>query len=267
MKLTTWFPKPLQKFVRERMTVYVYTYGFRPSAVVEEQALKFRIAGRELTAKADHRTALYDMIAEVVDYDAYQLKLIPWIANGERHIIDIGANVGVTALVFSQIPKAKVTCYEPDPGNYNLLQQNLEFNGLTNVRVFQVAVTNANGTTEFQTDEESTGGHVANERSAAKSHKIRVTATTLENAVERCGSPVIDLLKCDCEGGEYDIVKQITPELASRIRNITIEVHDLDQSYNVQWISSQLSRLGYRISCKPDMWGRSALHLLLARQG
>jgi hypothetical protein len=41
-------------------------------------------------------------------------------------------------------------------------------------------------------------------------------------------------LKCNCEGGEYEIVKQITPELATRIRNISIEVHDLDQSRNLQ---------------------------------
>jgi FkbM family methyltransferase len=108
------------------------------------------------------------MIAEVVDYDAYQLNLISWNANAERHIIDIGANVGVTALVLSQIPGVKVTCYEPDPENCKLLQQNLDLNRLTNVKVFQAAVTNVNGTTEFQTDEESTGGRVASERSAVK---------------------------------------------------------------------------------------------------
>ena len=108
MKLTNWLPRPLQRFVRERMTIYVYTYGFRPSAVVEEQALKFRISGRELTVKADYRTALYDMITEVVDYDAYQLQQIQWDSHREPHIIDIGANVGVTALVFSQIPTDRI---------------------------------------------------------------------------------------------------------------------------------------------------------------
>jgi FkbM family methyltransferase len=265
MRLTKWLPKPLQKFIRERMTIYVYTYGFRPSSIVEEQVFKFRVSGRELTVRADYRTALYDMIAEVVDYDAYQLRQIQWNSNGERHILDIGANVGVTALVFSQIPRANVNCYEPDPGNCKLLQQNLQLNGVSNVHVFQAAVTNTDGTTEFEVDEESTGGHVANRQSAAKAHKIKVNATTLQSAVERCG-PTIDLLKCDCEGGEYDIVEQITPELAARIRNITIEVHDLDQSRNLQRISTHLSALGYRLSAKPDMWERSALHLLLAQR-
>jgi FkbM family methyltransferase len=247
------------------MTIYIYTYGFRPSSIVEEQVFKFRVSGRELTVRADYRTALYDMIAEVVDYDAYQLRQIQWKSNGERHILDIGANVGVTALVFSQVPNANVDCYEPDPGNCKLLQQNLGLNGVTNVKVFQAAVTNTDGTTEFEVDEESTGGHVATRNAAAKGHKIKVTATTLQSAVERCG-PTIDLLKCDCEGGEYDIVEQITPGLAARILNITLEVHDLDQSHNLEQISTRLSSLGYRLSCKPDMWERSALHLLLARR-
>lgn len=115
MRLTKWLPKPLQKFVRERMTVYVYTYGFRPSPSVVDQALRFRVGDRYLKLTADHRTALYDMISEVVAYDCYQLGRVRWSDHGERRIVDIGANVGVTALVLSQIPGAQVTCYEPDP--------------------------------------------------------------------------------------------------------------------------------------------------------
>ena len=255
----------MRRLIRERMTVYVYTYGFRPSSTVEEQVFKFRASGRELTVRADYRTALYDMIAEVVDYDAYQLQRIHWSSNGERNILDVGANIGVTALLFSQVPRANVTCYEPDPGNCRLLQQNLGLNGVTNVHVFQAAVSKIDGTAEFEVDEESTGGHVARKDSAAKCNKIRVSATTLQSAVERCG-PTIDLLKCDCEGGEYDIVEQITPSLAARIRNITIEVHDLDHDHNLQNISNRLSSLGYHLSTKPDMWERSALHLLLAQR-
>jgi hypothetical protein len=47
---------------------------------------------------------------------------------------------------------------------------------------------------------------------------------------------------------------------------LTIEVHDLDQRRNVEWISQKLSGLGYQVSCIPDLWERSALHLLLARR-
>ncbi len=265
-KLTKWLPKPLQKIVRERMTVYVYTYGFRPSAVVREQVLTFQTSGRVLKVRADYRTPLYDTIAEVVEYDAYQLQQLKWESNRVHHIIDIGANVGVSALVLSQIPNAKVTCYEPDPGNCVLLRENLELNGLSNVRVVEAAVTNVDGSTEFEVDEESVGGHVARGESAGKGRRVKVAALTLARAMEESQSEVIDLLKCDCEGGEYEIIEQITPELAARIRNLSIEVHDLDEKRNLQSLSDRLSRLGYRLFCKADMWERSALHLVLARR-
>ena len=266
MSLTKWMPKPLRKFVRKRMTIFVYTYGFRPSPVIQEQMLRFSVSGRTLTVKADHRTALYDMIVEVVDYDAYQLRKLRWDGSEEHHIIDIGANVGVTALVLSQVPRARLTCYEPDPGNCRFLRENLALNGIDNVAIVQSAVSSVNGSVEFEADEESTGGRVLEKGPTAKGARIKVQAVTLEKAVEQCGSPAVGLLKIDCEGGEYNIVEQMTQELADRIQNIALEVHDLDENRNLQRISERLQDLGYQLSTKPDMWGRSALHLLLAQK-
>ena len=71
---------------------------------------------------------------------------------------------------------------------------------------------------------------------------------------------------CDCEGGEYDLLEQLTPSLAARIRNLTIEVHDLDSQYNVEWVRCKLAGLGYEVSSIPDLWEHGALHLVLARQ-
>jgi FkbM family methyltransferase len=234
MRYTKWLPEPLQRFVRQRMTIHIYTYGFRPSRVIEKQTFEFRVSGRELTVCADHRTALYDMITEVVDYDAYQLREIQWDTRKEHQIIDIGANVGVAALVLAQIPGAKVTCYEPDPENCVFLIQNVETNSATNVKVIQAAVANLNGTVEFQTDEESTGGHIARTGTVRKGRKIKVAAVTLQRVLNQFGDSPVDLLKCDCEGGEYEIVDQITPELARRILNISIEVHDLDPNHSLE---------------------------------
>ena len=153
MKLSKLLPPPLREFLRQRLTIYVYTYGFRPSKCIAEQTFTFMHSGRSLSVKADHRTALYDMIAEVVDYDCYQLGKLGWEPGQDGHIVDIGANVGVTAL-----------------------------------------------------------------------------------------------------------------RVAARIRNLSVEVHDLDSARNLQTISVKLSSLGYKLSCIPDMWERSALHLLLARR-
>jgi FkbM family methyltransferase len=250
------------------MTVYVYTYGFRPSSSIQEQLLTFSFGGHRFAVKADRRTALYDMILEVVDYDCYQLQKLDWARDRDHHIVDIGANVGVTALVLAQIPGARVTCYEPDPGNCALLRENVESNGLKNVTVREAAVGPSNGKLPFQLHAESTGGSLAPNGSSSGAKTTSVDGVTLDRAAAECadGNGEIALLKCDCEGGEYDLLEQLTPSLASRIRNLTIEVHDLDQRRNVGWISGKLSGLGYEVSCIPDLWERGALHLVLARR-
>ena len=266
MKLSSLLPPPIRQFVRDRMTVFVYTYGFRPSRSIEEQIITFSFGGRALTVKANYRTALYDMIGEVVDYDCYQLKKLEWEPDRDRFIVDIGANVGVTALVLAQIPRAHVTCYEPDPENCALLRDNIERNGLRNVSVRQAAVAGSNGKLQFQLHAESTGGSLAGNGATSGAQTLTVDAVTLDRVLEESPNGEIDLLKCDCEGGEYELLERFTPELAQRIHNLTIEVHDLDQRRNIGWISQKLSGLGYQVSCIPDLWERSALHLLLARR-
>ena len=74
---------------------------------------------------------------------------------------------------------------------------------------------------------------------------------------QQFGDHEIDLIKCDCEGGEYTIIEQLTPAIAARIRNLSIEVTDLDSSRNRQTIWAKLSSLGYKLFCIPNMWERS----------
>jgi FkbM family methyltransferase len=145
-------------------------------------------SGRSFCVKADHRTALYDMIAEVVDYDCYQLKKLEWETGRDRYIVDIGANVGVTGLALSQIPGARVVCYEPDAGNCFFLRGNIERN-LSNVNVVQAAVADSDGVLEFQTDAESTGGRLLAAGTASSQTAVKVDAVSLSRVLEQFGDP------------------------------------------------------------------------------
>jgi len=55
MKLSKLVPPPFREFLRQRLTVYVYTYGFRPSRSISEQTFTFTDSGRSFNVKADHR--------------------------------------------------------------------------------------------------------------------------------------------------------------------------------------------------------------------
>ncbi len=66
-------------------------------------------------------THIHDVLTGNV-YKPVQLKNF-----SPTHIIDIGANVGASAIYFhSQYPNAQVTCFEPSTKNFRYLKQNLQ---------------------------------------------------------------------------------------------------------------------------------------------
>jgi tRNA/tmRNA/rRNA uracil-C5-methylase (TrmA/RlmC/RlmD family) len=102
--------------------------------------MTFGFRDRELRVLAGYSTPLYETIAEVVDYDCYQLgRLHPDVLQNTT-LIDIGANVGVTTLCLAQFPQARVLSFEPDPDNCARLEANLRQNGASNVTVVRKAV-------------------------------------------------------------------------------------------------------------------------------
>jgi FkbM family methyltransferase len=270
MRLLNSVPKPCKRFLRRSISAFVYRYGFHPyhfhtASSVEEQTISFKVDGRMFTVKADHLTPLYDMIYEVVDYDAYQLSQINWEPSREHCILDIGANVGVSALYFSQLPGANVTCYEPHPDNCAFLRRNLELNQIANVRVIEAAVDSFTGSTEFDVSDNSSGGHIM-WGPTPTARRIKVNTIAFDEVIGECNSQEIDLVKLDCEGSEYAIIDQLNHGLAARIRNITLEVHDLDRAHNLRSISAKLAGLGYELTSKASSCAYFAFNTLLARR-
>jgi 31-O-methyltransferase len=83
-----------------------------------------------------------------------------------------------------------------------------------------------------------------------------LSAVIREHGVER-----IDLLKIDVEGSEWDVLAGIDDEHWPRIRQLILEVHDVDG--RVERTGDLLSAKGYLVSTSPGLW---ALHDLLGIQ-
>lgn len=64
--------------------------------------------------------------------------------------IDIGANVGYFSLMVAhKYPQQKVYSFEPNPNNLKLIKANAELNGLANIKVRDVCLSDSSGTVEF----------------------------------------------------------------------------------------------------------------------
>ena len=74
--------------------------------------------------------------------------------------------------------------------------------------------------------------------------RIRVETTTLDSLIEKYGLPKVDLLKLDCEGCEYPVLRSMMKETFSRIGEVIMEYHDGPKD-----LPTLLSSVGFTVEC------------------
>ncbi len=74
-----------------------------------------------------------------------------------------------------------------------------------------------------------------------------IPCTTLENILTTNNLPVIDLLKLDCEGAEFEILYQSHNSTLARITNIKMEYHNnpLEATQNITALTEFLTARGF----------------------
>jgi FkbM family methyltransferase len=75
--------------------------------------------------------------------------------------VDIGANIGYYSVIAASAvgDNGKVFAFEPDPTNYDLLEQNIAANGFENVRAFRKAVSSSSDERYLYLCERNKGDH------------------------------------------------------------------------------------------------------------
>ncbi|MDB5150051.1 MAG: FkbM family methyltransferase [Mucilaginibacter sp.] len=161
-------------------------------------------------------------------------------------IIDCGANIGLASLYFKMyFPAAKVIAYEPDPEIFNTMQYNMLQFGFNDVVCFNEAISNKDGTTNFEVE----GGHsgmITQNKNA--SNVIQVKTVRLKTILENYEN--ITFLKIDIEGHERSVFKDIADQL-SKVDYLFLEYHSFtDDSQNLDEILSIISKAGMRYYIK-----------------
>lgn len=122
-------------------------------------------------------------------------------------IIDCGANIGLSILVFKQqYPDCRIIAFEADPNVFKALETNVSTFGFQNVELHPVAVWNAETTLTFHA-EGSWGGRL--QKPGDTRSLIEVPAVSLKPFLNQ----PIDLLKIDIEGAETAVLKDCADAL------------------------------------------------------
>lgn len=125
-----------------------------------------------------------------------------------RRVADIGANLGLHSILLARCG-FEVHCYEPDPFHADMLEANLDRNGVHGVTLHRAAVSGEDGEMEFvRVKGNTTGSHLAGAKANPYGElerfpvKVLAFASILEWA---------DLVKLDAEGHEAVILTATSP--------------------------------------------------------
>lgn len=161
-------------------------------------------------------------------------------------IIDIGANTGLFSLRMKQrYPGSTLYCYEPFLKNFEQLSQNISLSKLENIEIFQKGVGGITRTEKLFLNKNNLGGHSLFEMEARSHEFVNVDIIGIADLLSNLGQNRIQLIKMDCEGAEYEIIKGIDSRLASQIEIILFE--STESVYNLNELTDHLKALGFDI--------------------
>jgi FkbM family methyltransferase len=142
-------------------------------------------------------------------------------------ILDCGSHVGLSIAWFKRrFPKARITAFEPDPQNFELLQANVAANGLQDVELLNVALAAERGTArffgQFKAEEPMSSSHSLMEDWGTQRTKSWILVQTVP-LTDYITGPV-DYLKLDIEGMETEVLRSIASRL-HLVKALGLEFH------------------------------------------
>jgi FkbM family methyltransferase len=195
--------------------------------------------GRDVVAAALYWRGLRGFEPETVE-------LFLSLLAGARTVLDVGANVGLFALLAGlDDQRRSVFAFEPVPETFERLRRNIHLNGLLRVEPVAAAVGARDGVVELHVPpgEALPLGASTLEGFREPGRRLAVSAITLDRFAAERGLAHVDLLKVDTEGTEPEVLTGARALLERDRPWIVCEVlHGLTED----GLHAVLGPLGYR---------------------
>jgi FkbM family methyltransferase len=174
---------------------------------------------------------------------------LPFLNTGDS-VVDIGANIGFTTLLFKKYigDEGKVYAFEPNPQIFEYLKKNIALNNSRNIYLFNSAVGEKKDKVYLQDNKNlDTGNRITQNRN----NSFWVNMDVLDSLLPKILSEEVQLLKVDTEGYEKFVFLGATKILSKTNVIIfeAIEENCRQFNYSMSDVIEILSKLGFHIYC------------------
>ena len=163
--------------------------------------------------------------------------------------VDVGANVGYDSLLASGIVGrvGSVIAIEASPRNFEILSNNVRLNGLDNVRLVNMAVSDREGTIDLFGGPAHNKGRSTLLPSRGLSVEARVRSAPLDKILSGDELARVRLIKMDIEGAELPVLENILSQIHKypSTLDLIIEVSPTEDRNRWGILFDRLKALGY----------------------
>jgi FkbM family methyltransferase len=150
-------------------------------------------------------------------------------------IIDIGAHKGFFSLFASKYAgkSSKIFAIEPEHSNFNSILENVKANDYKNIFANQCAIAGTTGKKQLFLSESVNHSLIQTSDThpyVKQTGIVEVQTYSLEDFFVTNNITNVNLLKIDCEGGEYDILFNTKDYTFAKIETISLEFHDVSST-------------------------------------
>jgi len=161
--------------------------------------------------RSGFKSSIVNLIKVLIRKNSFEpkmVKLFQTLINDYDLVMDIGANIGCTSILFGELAE-QVISFEPSTTTYNLLQKNIKQSGLENIILFNYALGSSNAFSEITySPDNRSGGFISNQTKISSGHVTeKIEIKKLDDIIDDLNIQKIDFIKIDVEGFEKEVIE------------------------------------------------------------
>lgn len=155
------------------------------------------------------KNAIVNIVRRAVRADSFEPRMERLFSSLVRPgdtCLDVGANIGCTAILLSQLA-ARVVAFEPTPRTYSSLVRNIGQSGLANIRCENYALGSVEGTSTISYSGQDRSGASIGEAAKGVGESDQIRVQRLDSVYPGLQIDRVDFMKLDVEGFEGKVIE------------------------------------------------------------